>query len=61
MLGERARAVLSLAAIAPYGADGLDWFAGMIPSAELRLLAGDSHFTIVTRAEAGLEWLRTRL
>ncbi|MET8862880.1 hypothetical protein ABZW11_07965 [Nonomuraea sp. NPDC004580] len=73
--------MLSLAGIAPYGADGLDWFAGMIPSgvaalgtaagrkvraawlaehcpaADLRLLKGDSHFTVVTHAEAGLEWL----
>ena len=24
--------MLSLAGIAPYGADGLDWFAGMAPS-----------------------------
>jgi pimeloyl-ACP methyl ester carboxylesterase len=31
-LGGRVRAVLSLAGIAPYGADGLDWFAGMVPS-----------------------------
>lgn len=32
VLGGRVRAVLSLAAVAPYGADGLDWFAGMTPS-----------------------------
>nr|WP_062339356.1 alpha/beta hydrolase [Herbidospora sakaeratensis] len=32
VLGDRVRAVVSLAGIAPYGADGLDWFAGMIPS-----------------------------
>jgi pimeloyl-ACP methyl ester carboxylesterase len=32
VLGDRVRAVVSLAAIAPYGADGLDWFAGMVPS-----------------------------
>jgi pimeloyl-ACP methyl ester carboxylesterase len=32
VLGSRVRAVLSLAGIAPYGADGLDWFAGMVPS-----------------------------
>jgi len=31
-LGTRGRGVLSLAGIAPYGADGLDWFAGMVPS-----------------------------
>lgn len=31
-LGDRVRAVVTLAAIAPYGADGLDWFAGMVPS-----------------------------
>ncbi|MFI6743579.1 alpha/beta fold hydrolase [Nonomuraea sp. NPDC050451] len=32
VLGDRVQAVLSLAGIAPYGAAGLDWFAGMIPS-----------------------------
>ncbi|MEV4799525.1 alpha/beta hydrolase [Nonomuraea sp. NPDC049421] len=32
VLGERVRAVLSLGGIAPYGADGLDWFTGMVPS-----------------------------
>lgn len=31
-LGDRVRAVVSLAGIAPYHADGLDWFAGMVPS-----------------------------
>jgi pimeloyl-ACP methyl ester carboxylesterase len=31
-LGSRVRAVVSLAGIAPYGVDGLDWFAGMVPS-----------------------------
>jgi pimeloyl-ACP methyl ester carboxylesterase len=31
-LGARVRAVVTLAAIAPYGVDGLDWFAGMVPS-----------------------------
>ena len=31
-LGARVRAVVTLAAIAPYGADGLDWFTGMVPS-----------------------------
>ncbi|MEV4574500.1 alpha/beta hydrolase [Nonomuraea jabiensis] len=42
VLGSRVQAVLGLAAIAPYGATGLDWFAGMIPSgvAALRAAAG---------------------
>lgn len=31
-LGERVRAVVTLAAIAPYGSPGLDWFAGMAPA-----------------------------
>jgi pimeloyl-ACP methyl ester carboxylesterase len=31
-LGARVRAVVTLAAIAPYGVDGLDWFTGMVPS-----------------------------
>jgi pimeloyl-ACP methyl ester carboxylesterase len=34
------------------------WLAAHCPAAELRLCSGDSHFTIVTHAEAGLEWLR---
>lgn len=32
VLADRVRAVVTLAAIAPYDADGLDWFAGMVPS-----------------------------
>src|SRR3569833_1415133 len=31
-LGARVRGVVTLAAIAPYGAYGLDWFTGMAPS-----------------------------
>jgi pimeloyl-ACP methyl ester carboxylesterase len=31
-LGDRVRAVVTLAAIAPYGVAGLDWFDGMVPS-----------------------------
>jgi pimeloyl-ACP methyl ester carboxylesterase len=37
------------------------WLAAHCPSAELRLCAGDSHFTVVTHAESGLDWLRHRL
>jgi pimeloyl-ACP methyl ester carboxylesterase len=36
------------------------WLAATCPTAELRLCDGDSHFTIVTHAESGLEWLRQR-
>ena len=38
LLQERVLGVLSVAGLAPYGADGLEWFAGMAPSgaAELR-------------------------
>jgi hypothetical protein len=38
-LGDRVRAVLTMAAIAPYDADGLDWFAGMVPSGVAALRA----------------------
>jgi pimeloyl-ACP methyl ester carboxylesterase len=33
------------------------WLARHCPSAELRLHEGDSHITVVTHAESGLEWL----
>ncbi|MFK4083453.1 alpha/beta fold hydrolase [Kribbella sp. NPDC020789] len=32
LLGDRVRAAVTLAAIAPYRAEGLDWFTGMVPS-----------------------------
>jgi pimeloyl-ACP methyl ester carboxylesterase len=38
-LGDRVQAVLTLAAIAPYGVDGLDWFGGMLPSGVTSLRA----------------------
>jgi pimeloyl-ACP methyl ester carboxylesterase len=37
------------------------WLAAHCPAAELRLCQGDSHFTIATHAESGLEWLRERI
>lgn len=41
-LGDRVRAAVTLAAVAPYGVDGLDWFDGMVPSgvASLRAALG---------------------
>jgi pimeloyl-ACP methyl ester carboxylesterase len=38
-LGDRVRAVLTMAAIAPYDAAGLDWYAGMVPSGVAALQA----------------------
>ncbi|MEV8374953.1 alpha/beta hydrolase [Kribbella sp. NPDC056861] len=42
VLGNRVRAAVTLAAIAPYGVEGLDWFEGMVPSgvASLRAALG---------------------
>jgi pimeloyl-ACP methyl ester carboxylesterase len=39
LLPERAVATVSVATLAPFGADGLDWFAGMAPSIEANLRA----------------------
>ncbi|HET6743185.1 MAG TPA: alpha/beta hydrolase [Kribbella sp.] len=42
ILGERVTAVATLAAIAPYSAEGLDWYAGMIASGLASLHAAAS-------------------
>ncbi|MGI8869775.1 MAG: alpha/beta fold hydrolase [Mycobacteriales bacterium] len=39
LLSERVLGVVSVAALAPYGADGLDWYAGMAPSGVASLRA----------------------
>lgn len=39
LLPERVLAAVSIAGLAPYGAEGLDWFAGMRPSGEAGLRA----------------------
>ncbi|WP_344446403.1 alpha/beta hydrolase, partial [Kitasatospora nipponensis] len=39
LLPERVRAVVAMAPLAPYGVDGLDWFAGMAASGEASLRA----------------------
>ncbi|MFI0367875.1 alpha/beta fold hydrolase [Actinomadura sp. 1N219] len=39
LLPDRVLAVVSVAALAPFGAEGLDWFAGMGPSSEASLRA----------------------
>ena len=39
LLGERVRAAVSISGLAPFGAAGLDWFAGMASPAALRAAA----------------------
>ena len=39
LLADRVTAVVSLAGLAPYGADGLDWYAGMLDSGVASLTA----------------------
>lgn len=39
LLPDRVRSVLSISGLAPYGADGLDWFAGMSPAGAASLRA----------------------
>lgn len=39
LIPERVLAVVAVSALAPYGAEGLDWFAGMGPSGEATLRA----------------------
>jgi pimeloyl-ACP methyl ester carboxylesterase len=56
-LGDRVEAVVSLAGIAPYDADGLDWFAGMVPSGVLALEAAVRGREAKTAYEAsGIEY-----
>jgi pimeloyl-ACP methyl ester carboxylesterase len=51
-LGDRVRAVVSLAGIAPYDADGLDWFAGMVPSGVAALGTAAAGRTVRAALEA---------
>lgn len=39
LLGDRVSAVVSVSGLAPFGAEGLDWFAGMYPGGEAELRA----------------------
>jgi len=34
------------------------WLAGQVPAAELRITQGEGHLSVLTHAEAALEWLR---
>ncbi|KAB8192243.1 alpha/beta fold hydrolase [Nonomuraea phyllanthi] len=56
LLGERVLAVVSIAGMAPRGADGLDWFAGMCPSGEAALRAAAAGRAARERHEATSEY-----
>ena len=57
LLGERVIGVVSMAGIAPYGADGLDWFDGMAASGVASLRAAAAGREAKERMEAsGVEY-----
>ncbi|WP_447001845.1 alpha/beta fold hydrolase [Saccharothrix isguenensis] len=57
LLPERVLGVVSVAGVAPYGADGLDWFAGMAPSGVASLRAAAAGRAAKERFEAsGVEF-----
>ncbi len=56
LLGERVLGVLSMAGMAPFGADGLDWFAGMAPSSAASLRAAAEGRAAKVQYEASAEF-----
>jgi pimeloyl-ACP methyl ester carboxylesterase len=58
LLPERVVAVISAAGLAPFGADGLDWFAGMAPSgvASLTAAAGGRAVKEAQQAAEGADY-----
>jgi pimeloyl-ACP methyl ester carboxylesterase len=52
LLPDRVLAVVSVSGLAPYGADGLDWFAGMAPGGQASLRAAADGRTAKERHEA---------
>jgi len=52
LLPDRVLSVVSIAGLAPYGADGLDWFAGMAPTGVASLRAATEGRTAKERYEA---------
>lgn len=56
-LGDRVTAAVTLAAIAPYGSPGLDWFAGMAPSGISVLASAVAGRTVrATLEDSGFEY-----
>lgn len=55
LLGERVLGVVSVAGMAPFGAEGLDWFAGMAPSGAASLRAAAEGRAAKERYEASAD------
>jgi pimeloyl-ACP methyl ester carboxylesterase len=55
LLGERVLGVVSVAGLAPFGAEGLDWFAGMAPSGAASLRAAAEGRAAKERYEASAD------
>ncbi|HEX6683335.1 MAG TPA: alpha/beta hydrolase [Candidatus Limnocylindrales bacterium] len=57
LLRERVAGVVTAAAIAPYGAEGLDWFTGMVPSGVASLTAAaKGREAKVAHEDSGVEY-----
>ncbi|TMR92272.1 alpha/beta hydrolase [Nonomuraea basaltis] len=56
LLPDRVLAAVSVSGLAPYGAEGLDWFAGMSPSGEASLRAAVAGREAKERHEASAEY-----
>ncbi|WP_424533337.1 alpha/beta fold hydrolase [Sphaerisporangium viridialbum] len=56
LLPDRVLGVVSVAGLAPFGAEGLDWFAGMTPSGAASLRAAAEGCAAKERYEAGAEY-----
>ncbi len=56
LLPERVLGVVSISGLAPYGAEGLDWFAGMAPSGAASLRAATEGRAAKERYEASAEF-----
>ncbi len=56
LLADRVLAVVSVAGLAPFGSDGLDWYAGMAPSVAASLRAATAGREAKERFEAAAEY-----
>jgi pimeloyl-ACP methyl ester carboxylesterase len=56
LLAERVLAVVSVAGLAPFGSDALDWYTGMAPSVEASLRAAAEGREVKERFEAAAEY-----